>query len=152
MARVQQIKSQSLALGGPIRGYSPNSKADNIQINATAGEWLHPVETVQYYGTRTMEAIRQRLIPKNILNNIMGNSYIPTSRPGGNHYASGGPVSGPSSTSAGESKQSPTILNNLNILDPSLINQWARSTTGTQTFLNVITENTFQIKQILQQG
>lgn len=152
MARVQQIKSQSLSLGGSVRGYSPNPKADNIQINATADEFMQPVETVKHYGLPIMEAIRKRLIPKDLLNSVIRNSYIPITRPVGSHYAAGGPVSGPSSNPADEGKQSPTILNNLNILDPSLINQWARSTTGTQTFLNVITENTFQIKQILQQG
>ncbi|MDX9788888.1 MAG: hypothetical protein RBT11_19080 [Desulfobacterales bacterium] len=53
-----------LASGGRIPGHSPHSRADNIPIWATAGEYVHPVSSVQYYGSAIMEAIRRRLIPK----------------------------------------------------------------------------------------
>lgn len=53
--------------GGPIAGTSPHPKADNILIKATAGEFMQPVHAVKHYGENTMEAIRQKRIPKEVL-------------------------------------------------------------------------------------
>ena len=50
--------------GGEIPGSSPHSKADNIPINATAGEFMHPVEAVKHYGLEFMEAVRTLQFPK----------------------------------------------------------------------------------------
>lgn len=46
--------------GGRIRGWSPHSRADNIPINATAGEFMQPVASVKHYGVEAMEAVRRR--------------------------------------------------------------------------------------------
>lgn len=56
------------ASGGEISGYSPNSKADNIPIMATAKEFMQPVDAVNYYGLPFMEAIRHKLISKDVFN------------------------------------------------------------------------------------
>jgi TP901 family phage tail tape measure protein len=55
---------QSRAEGGPIVGYSPHPKADNIPVNATAGEFMQPVSSVKYYGTGFMERLRTRSVPR----------------------------------------------------------------------------------------
>ncbi|SDN79029.1 transglycosylase SLT domain-containing protein [Geodermatophilus sp. DSM 45219] len=55
------------AEGGPIPGFSPHPKADNVPVMATAGEFMQPVSTVQYYGTGLMEALRKRKIPREAL-------------------------------------------------------------------------------------
>jgi hypothetical protein len=53
-----------MAEGGPIPGYSPSKRADNIPIAATAGEYMQPVDSVDYYGVPVMDAIRKRKIPR----------------------------------------------------------------------------------------
>lgn len=55
-----------LAAGGRVPGYSPHDKADNIPAMLTAGEWVQPVDSVRYYGADFMEAIRKRLIPRDM--------------------------------------------------------------------------------------
>jgi hypothetical protein len=65
-----------LATGGRVPGHSPNDKADNIPAWLTAGEWVHPVDAVRYYGSDLMEKIRRRKIPREQLA----------------HYADGGDV------------------------------------------------------------
>lgn len=66
MAAVAKIQAQSLAYGGPVGGWSPNKRADNVPIWATAGEFMHPVDSVRYYGRNVMEAMRRRLIPREL--------------------------------------------------------------------------------------
>ena len=61
-----------LAEGGPIEGNSPHKKADNILSWLTAGEFVHPVDTVNYYGAHVMEAIRRRAIPKEQIEGLAG--------------------------------------------------------------------------------
>lgn len=53
-----------LASGGSVPGQSPHPKADNVPIWATAGEFMQPVSTVNYYGLDVMEAMRRQLIPR----------------------------------------------------------------------------------------
>jgi len=55
------------AAGGRVPGWSPNDKADNIPAMLTAGEYVHPVDSVRYYGADAMEAIRKRKIPREVL-------------------------------------------------------------------------------------
>jgi hypothetical protein len=67
------------AEGGPIPGYSPHKRADNIPAMLTAKEWVQPVDSVDYYGPGVMKAIQQRKIPAADLKALAS-------------YASGGPV------------------------------------------------------------
>jgi SLT domain-containing protein len=71
-----QSGSISKAEGGTIPGYSPHSKADNIPINATAGEFMQPVSTVNHYSVAGMEAIRQKRVPKEIINGYANGGLI----------------------------------------------------------------------------
>lgn len=52
------------ALGGPVPGYSPHAKADNIHAMLTAGEFVQPVDVTKYYGLDFMEALRRKEIPR----------------------------------------------------------------------------------------
>lgn len=52
------------AEGGPVPGFSPHERADNIPAWLTAGEWVHPVAAVGYYGPHVMEAMQSRQIPR----------------------------------------------------------------------------------------
>lgn len=56
-----------LGSGGLVRGWSPNSKADNIHTWATAGEFMQPVDAVAYYGREFMEAVRTKQFPRQVI-------------------------------------------------------------------------------------
>jgi TP901 family phage tail tape measure protein len=81
---------QERATGGSIGGQSPHKRADNILIAATAGEYMHQVDAVDYYGLPAMHAINQRRIPKEILAGYAYGGVI-GDIPG---YAAGGSVAG----------------------------------------------------------
>jgi hypothetical protein len=53
--------------GGPVGGWSPHAKADNIPAMLTAKEWVHPVDAVNYYGPQVMGAIQNRKVPREVL-------------------------------------------------------------------------------------
>lgn len=61
------INVGAFAQGGEINGRSAYNQQDNIPIMATAGEYMQPVDAVNYYGKETMEALRKRKIPKGLL-------------------------------------------------------------------------------------
>ena len=80
------------ASGGSVVG---PSGVDRVPIRATSGEFVHPVSAVEYYGEGVMEAMRRRMIPKDLLR---GFAFGPSLHPAG-AYAAGGAVSGGSSVS-----------------------------------------------------
>jgi hypothetical protein len=55
------------AAGGQIGGYSPSKTADNIPAWLTAREWVHPVDSVDYYGPQIMTAIQKKEVPREVL-------------------------------------------------------------------------------------
>lgn len=61
-----QTFGAKLAAGGSVPGYSPSPTADNIPLWGTAGEYMQPVAAVKHYGRPIMEAIKNRLIPKEL--------------------------------------------------------------------------------------
>ncbi len=145
------ILSQGLAAGGEVAGSSPHAKADNIPIRATAGEFMMPVSTVRQYGIGVMEALRTQSIPKAALTGY-GLAYGGMVREHGwnARMAEGGSVgteapAGPQVNGGGE----PVSI--VNVIDPNLFEQYTASPAGQKTIMNVITENQFQVKQILSQ-
>lgn len=63
----QPVVVPRFATGGRVPGSSPHKAADNILAQLTAGEFVQPVDSVQYYGSGFMEALRKRQIPKDAL-------------------------------------------------------------------------------------
>jgi TP901 family phage tail tape measure protein len=55
------------ATGGQVAGWSPHPRADNIPAWLTANEWVHPVDSVKYYGPQVMSAIQHRQVPREVL-------------------------------------------------------------------------------------
>lgn len=53
--------------GGQVDGWSPHPRADNIPAWLTANEWVHPVDSVKYYGPQVMSAIQHRKVPREVL-------------------------------------------------------------------------------------
>lgn len=80
------------ASGGQVRGWSPNSRADNISAWLTAGEFVHPVARVKQYGLAFMESVRRGEFPVSLaLAGISGRlSSLMASIPSGGRLASGG--------------------------------------------------------------
>lgn len=143
-ARVAAIASQSLAEGGQVQGRSPHSKADNIPINATAKEWVHPVSAVDYYGASVMAAIQKKAIPREIFQGLQLPVRVPHY---GRRYAEGGQVVG-SGTSATTGK--PELQTNIvNVVDPNMFEQYVASTSGQRAIINVIRRHAYEVNNAL---
>ena len=142
--QIATITAQNLAAGGKIQGSSPSDTADNIPIMATAGEYMQPVKTVQYYGSQVMEAIRQRLIPREIFTGLtLPNFTMP--RPT-YAFATGGPV--PAQVPGGEDKQ--PDINIINVTDPRDIDQYLASSAGQNAILNVLSSRAEAVRRVLR--
>jgi tape measure domain-containing protein len=103
----RKVLLQQLAGGGEVRGQSPHSKADNITIKATAGEFMHPVDVVQHYTKQGMEVIRQKLVPKELLLSFANRRY-PV--PQGSKLAEGGVAAGSGDTTNMQSVKMKTVI------------------------------------------
>lgn len=71
--KVPEVK---LAKGGRVPGQSPTKTADNIPAMLTAREWVQPVQSVDYYGTGVMEAMRRRLIPREVFQQLASGGSV----------------------------------------------------------------------------
>jgi len=136
--------------GGTIEGHSPTATSDNIPIMATAGEFMHPVKAVQYYGKEVMEGIRQRAIPKEVFSALrFPNINIPTPKMS---YAMGGEVAGAvssSSSSEDSGGKRDKELSIVNIVDPALVGQFLSSPDGEDAIVNVISNRSYAVKRSL---
>jgi len=127
------VTLQTLADGGRVQGFSPSPKADNIQAWLTAGEFVQPVASTQYYGVDFMEAVRNM-----------------TYRPKGNHFAEGGSVGGAAApvnnitTKAGDTK-----LQVVNVLDKGLVQDFMGTRDFDAVLINKIRYNSSAIRTIL---
>ena len=117
LAKVQLIRQQEMSEGGEIKGYSPSDKSDNIPIKATAGEFMHPVDTVRHYTVQGMEVIRKKLIPKEVLLQYATPTF---SVPTGYALAAGGMVANSGSTTA-EDGGGQTLQMQTNIMLPETL-------------------------------
>lgn len=112
LARVQLIRQQEMATGGLVGGVSPTPTSDNIPIKATAGEYMHPVSAVKYYGVKAMDAIRRRLVPRELLMQFAAN--VPNIRmPTTAAYAAGGPITQAAGGAGGDTNLSMPVSVNL---------------------------------------
>lgn len=81
------IQAPGKADGGPLPGFSPTPRADNILFMGTAGEWVHPNATVDYYGPDGMRAIQERRVPKSAIQGYADGGQL-------GRYADGGQIGG----------------------------------------------------------
>ena len=142
--QIATITAQSLAAGGKIQGISPSDTADNIPVMATAGEYMQPVKTVQYYGSQVMEAMRQRMIPREIFAGLtLPNFTIPQPMYA---FAGGGPI--PSQAPGGEDMQ--PGINIINVTDPRELDQYLATSAGQNAILNVLSSRAEAVKRVLR--
>ena len=141
LARIAIISSQNMAKGGEVGGHSPSSTADNIPANLTAGEFVHPVSAVQYYGPGVMEAMRRQMVPREIFS-----QYALQARRGHTHFAAGGlAIPQP------KQEQQQQVVNITNITSPDEINQYLQTKPGEETILNVVSKYSRQVRAIIAQ-
>jgi hypothetical protein len=93
-----------------------------------------------------MEAIRQKAVPREILKGF----GVGPIRYGRKSFQSGGavtPSSGMGMNEGGGSGEKQTNI--INVLDPTVFDQYTTSTPGQQNIMNVLSENKFQLKQLV---
>lgn len=144
--------TQKLASGGKVAGFSPNDRADNVPIWATAGEFMQPVRAVRYYGLAFMEAIRTMSLPRSealaLVRGFGARSAMPSFR-----LAMGGPV--PNLEAAGAMgggtsyRGGDTNLKVINVIDKGLMESYVKTAKGETALLNFIKRNGSTIRTII---
>ena len=142
-AQIATIVSQSFATGGQVQGSSPSPTSDNIIARVTAGEYIHPVDAVRYYGANVMEAIRNKSIPRELLSGF----GIPSPRVPKRGFATGGQVPPGMGEGGGGAEQQPININNF--IDPSMMSQHMQTSTGQRDVWNVLSQNPHKLKQMV---
>lgn len=62
------------AFGGPLPGWAPHDRADNMLYRGTPGEWVIQRPSVRYWGPEFMRAINERRMPKFAFGGQLGGS------------------------------------------------------------------------------
>jgi hypothetical protein len=120
LAHVAAMTAQTVQ-GGVVEGFSPTDRADNVVARLTAGEFVQPRDVVRHYGTQAMEAIRQKLVPREILASVGASLPLPPARPAtaGAGYADGGPVAAVGAPGRRETKErGRSEFTLINVTDP----------------------------------
>ena len=139
--QIATISAQTLAKGGPVLGWSPHDRADNVPIMATADEYMIQRPTARYYGRRIMDAFNAAMIPRTAIERMLGGFAIPASRPA-YALAAGGPV--PAAASGGVG--TPVYITN--ITDPREIDAYLATAQGQRAILNVMSRNSRRVQRI----
>jgi hypothetical protein len=156
-AIAKAASQQAYASGGEVKGRSPHKRADNIPVWVTGrsgsdpGEFIHPVEVVKYYGTNIMEAMRQKLIPPQLLQGYKVPVPVYASRRG---YAEGGEVKtraevrNPGQRDVVVAPAPP--INIVNIVDSGEMDKYLHGSTGQNAILNVLSSRKEVVRRILK--
>ena len=148
---IAKVTSTNLAKGGEVPGRSPHKRADNIPVNATAGEWVLPIDSVKMYGRRVMEGLRQRLIPPNLFDGYrLPVPAYATSVPRRTGYAAGGAVEERRFRSVGKEAQKAPEINIVNVVDPTELDRYLSTSSGQNAILNVLSSRKEFIRRILK--
>jgi len=142
--QIATIMSTGLAAGGPVEGSSPSKTADNILVRVTAGEYFHPVDSVQYYGKGVMEGIRTRSIPREIFAGLS----LPGSTAAGNKVFQAGGLVGEAPVLAGPGERAEITM--VNITDPREIDRFLATPSGQNAVLNVLSSRRTSAQRILR--
>ncbi len=146
MAKIAIIKSsqpQGYAYGGLVQGPDKGDRADNVTARLTPGEYVIDRPAVKHYGAGVLEALRKRVIPRELLAGFSLHVPIPKATTA---YAYGGMVAaGSEAHQAGnQQEQNLTIAN---FVDPTLFEQYLATTAGQRAIVNCIAANSSLVKQ-----
>ena len=145
LARVATIRAQTFAMGGPVEGSSPTKVSDNIPAMLTAGEFVHPVKTVQHYGAGAMEAIRKRMVPKSLLQDFIAPTI---KRNYGYAFQAGGPVRPGRNIPEGEGGDRGVVI--ANFYDPEELSRFLATSRGQDAVVNAIAGRAGTVRRVLQ--
>ena len=128
------------AEGGLIRKGS--GTRDDVPILAGRGEFIQPEDSVRYYGSGIMEALRQRAIPKDLLQGFaMKKAFSPAfAFQAGGLVREGNAAAGPGGTP----------LTIVNVIDPREMDKYLSSAAGQNSVLNVMSSRVTTIRKILK--
>lgn len=145
---------KGFATGGIVEG--PSGR-DVIPARLTAGEYVQPTSAVGFYGLPAMEAIKNRLLPRDFASNLISNLPTRFTSPASLRFETGGVV-----PSASESLQQANtqrtdqkeggkeiLIQNINVVDPSQFDKYLKSSRGTRMIMNVINDNQSEVKRSL---
>lgn len=138
--QIGKIAAQTFkfAKGGEVPG---EGNTDNVSALLTPGEYVIPKSSVNFYGVSIMEAIRQKILPRDFsakVNNGLPKPYSPPRMA----FATGGLVP----NAKNEQKQE---MNIVNLIDPSLFGQYLSSSSGQNQIINVLSINKNKVKMAL---
>jgi TP901 family phage tail tape measure protein len=150
LARVAKIRAQTLAEGGEVKGKSPHPKADNVPIWATAKEFVQPVSAVSYYGRDIMEALRKKMIPRELFSGLPVPKYAYASSPSRRGYATGGQVSGMGGGVSNAPAQQKQEIKIMNYVDQREMLSALGSPEGESAVINVISSNRDKVQRVLR--
>jgi hypothetical protein len=119
--------------------HGPRHSAGGIPIEAEGGEYIQPVDTVNYYGPHVMEAIRKRAIPKSM---FAGMGMMPFTV--GDFAQSGGMVSAGYKANTGS-----VDVHIANINDPRMIDRHLSSSEGRNSLINHMGQNKVAYRKAL---
>jgi hypothetical protein len=142
VAKIIASSIKGFATGGSVSGGS--GQVDDVPAMLTAGEFVQPRSSVAYYGAQAMEAIRQRMIPREALANFLGNMPNLAFRPSLAAFAAGGMVGGQQ-----QAQGQQIAFQNVNIVDPRLIDQYLASNAGSRMLINWLGNNRDEAKRML---
>lgn len=139
--QIAKITAQQLASGGLVLGMSPHPKADDKLVAVTAGEYIHPVDTVKYYGLKAMEALKNRLVPREV---FAGFSVpVPAYQGPRAAFAAGGVVS----DRAGFERTRQVVI--ANFYDRDEMARFLATSAGQDALVNAILARRNAIKKVL---
>lgn len=147
LVQIAKIAAQRMEKGGPVVGGS--GKKDDVPIMGTGGEFMQPVPTVQYYGEDFMEALRRRLIPRDVVRGLA----LPDLSPGrgrGGRYQEGGVVG--RGLAGGAGAEAPSATNEItmiNVTDSRDLDRYLATPSGQDAVVNVISSRSQAIRKII---
>ncbi|MBW1666843.1 MAG: hypothetical protein JRJ66_02090 [Deltaproteobacteria bacterium] len=139
--QIAKITAQQLASGGLVFGVSPHSKADDKLVAVTSGEYIHPVDTVKYYGLKAMEALKNKLVPREVLAGF--SVPTPAFQAPRTAFAGGGAVSG----TAGIERGRDIVI--ANFYDVDEFARFLLTARGQDAVINVISERRESVRRAL---
>ncbi len=144
--QIAKIAAQTLASGGLVRGGSGTK--DDVPVLAMGGEFMIQKNATRHYGYQVMQALNERLIPRDLLT-----SFVPNLVPKPAFaLAEGGIV--PSSAQISSQTQTQTSQQNINIMnvvDPHLFHEYLSRSEGQQHIINIISERKYEIRDVLRE-
>lgn len=144
LVTAQTVQGQGMVDGGVVQG-PPG--IDKVDARLTAGEYVIPAGPTRSYGTVVMDAIRNKLIPPEWLQSMVGNLPNPVRAMNTVAFNTGGYVP----FQAQEKKQE-QVINIINVTDTAEIDRHLASYKGNQTFLNLISKNAKAIQRLVRES